>query len=70
MQRASQRPLRSTPEEVDDFKTLMERFGIEYVRIGEYVEWYNPQFMTRNQAIKKLRETVEADTSFPCNSNG
>ena len=68
MRRASKMPLTSIPEEVDNFKLVMNRLGMEKVMIGEYTQFYNPRFTTKEKAMKELRESVEADTCLPSNS--
>ena len=54
-------PLERTPEEMEEFNLLMKSFNMEYVKIGEYTHWFNPQLTTGKKAIKELREVVEAD---------
>ena len=68
MPRASKMPLISTPKEVDDFKLVMHRLGMTYVKIDEYTQFYNPRFTTKENAMKELREVVKADTCLPSNS--
>ena len=61
-------PLERTPEEMEELNLLTRSFNMEYVKIGGYTQWYNPQLTTREKAIKELREAVEADTCLPFNS--
>ena len=63
MPRASRRAPSSTPEEVDDFKLVMKRIGMESVKMGEYTQWYNPRLTTKEKASEELRKAVEADTA-------
>ena len=63
MPRASRQAPNSIPEEVDDFKLVMNRLGMESVKIGEYTHWYNPRLTTTEKAFEELRKALEADTA-------
>ena len=68
MPRASRMPLTSTPKEVNDFKLVMNRLGMELIQIDEHIQSYNSQLTTKEKAIEELREVVKTDTCLPSNS--